>query len=91
MSDQPNTPGHAEPSPTTKLFGAFLIAVGVMMATLCGLCSAVFLVGFVASAFQGPGPSAAFGLAAFAPFIGGIPTAIGVLLAKVGLDMRAGR
>ena len=60
--------------PSARLFGAILMAVGAMIALLCGLCSLTVL--------------ASGGIVGFFPFvavIGGIPIFVGVLIFKAGL------
>ena len=39
----------------TKFFGGLLMAIGIIVATLTGLCSAYFLIMFLASGLQGDG------------------------------------
>ena len=75
-----------EPKPTvepgvTRFIGAALMAIGGLIAGLCGLCTVGFLIAGVSS----PGGD---GLIPLALVIGGIPTAIGVLLFVAGRGMR---
>ncbi|WP_297511105.1 hypothetical protein [uncultured Caulobacter sp.] len=65
-----------------KLFGAFLMAVGVLIAGLCGLCSATVLV--MMAGPQGKGLISALLLVAV---FGGVPIATGVALFRVGRAM----
>jgi len=74
----------AEPSardPVVTFFGVALLSVGVLMATLCGLCTGIGLVVSVASGKEGPS------IAAMVLIVGGIPFGIGLLLAWVGRAM----
>jgi len=71
--------GSVSPDPMRRFFGWLLFAVGLLMMTLCGLCTLVFMVsGLVSSGGQG--------LAATAMFIGGIPTAMGLGLFVAGRE-----
>ena len=61
--------------PVAKLFGALLMAVGVLIAGLAGLCSAGFLVMVLSQ------PGSASGALTGIPMIlifGGVPIAIGI-------------
>jgi hypothetical protein len=70
------------PSPVQQFFGGALMVMGALMAGLCGLCTAAFLV----VSFTSPGNGS---LALLALPIGGIPTAIGVGLFIAGRGLRA--
>jgi hypothetical protein len=59
--------------PVARLFGALLMAVGVLMMTLCGLCSLVFVI----STAGGGSGSEAGGMLLLVLVIGGVPIAIG--------------
>jgi hypothetical protein len=63
--------------PVVTFFGVALLGVGVLMATLCGLCTLVML------AFSMSEP----GMAATSLIVGGVPFAIGLLLIWVGRQM----
>lgn len=66
-------------------FGAALLGVGALMAALCGLCTGAFLV-------AGLWPKG--GEAEFIPIalvMGGVPTALGVLMFWAGRRMLRGR
>ena len=79
-------------SPIQKFFGAALMAVGGLIAGLCGLCT-LGVIGFgVVDAFGG-GSSAddLFGGILVVSFIGGIPIALGVLLFVWGRSLFAPR
>ena len=60
-----------------------LIATGIMVATLCGLCS-----GCVVISGLNPNESGGGILLAMVPFVGGIPTVIGLVMIFVGHRMR---
>lgn len=60
--------------PTARLFGAILMAVGAMIALLCGLCSLAVL-----------STGGGVGLFLFVALIGGIPIVVGVVIFKAGL------
>lgn len=75
----------AEPNPVARFFGFVLFTVGVLMATLCGLCTVAFLVMSAVS------PGGDGGMAAMSIFIGGIPTGIGVLLMLAGRSLLRSR
>lgn len=70
MTDHEGGPGHA----VAKLFGALLMAVGGLMAGLCGLCSAGTLIAAISDGNNGigTGPSMMLALIFGAP-----PIAIG--------------
>lgn len=71
------------PSPVQRFFGGLLIAVGVLIAALCGLCTMVFMVGSVID--RGGGELFAGGdVFILALVIGGLPTGIGALIAWGG-------
>ncbi|MBW8813246.1 MAG: hypothetical protein JF588_07445 [Caulobacterales bacterium] len=74
------------PSPVQRFFAGLLMVVGALMAGLCGLCTAVFLVDSVVGGGGGELGGGA-GLAVMALFIGGIPTAIGVGLFVAGRSL----
>jgi len=63
--------------PTRRFFGWLLLLVGGLIATLCGLCTAVF---FVAGLI----PHGDTSFTILSVFVGGIPTAIGVGLFVAG-------
>jgi hypothetical protein len=71
----------AEPSPLQKFMGGLLMAVGGMIATLCGACTLYFA---VISFFQRGGEFAGPGMLVLILPVGGIPTLIGALLAWQG-------
>jgi len=68
-----------------KLFGALLMAVGALIAGLCGLCSAVFLASAAASS---PGVAVTMGGAAL--IFGGIPIGVGVTIFLAGRKLWRG-
>jgi len=71
--------------PVAKLFGGLLMAVGVLMVGLCGLCSAFFLVSTIGGASSGVGSMVMLALV-----FGGVPIAAGVALFIVGRNLRRG-
>jgi hypothetical protein len=72
--------------PVGRLFGALLMAVGVLMMTLCGLCSLVFLVSVL-----GSGGGDAGGMLALALIFGGVPIAVGFGIFALGRSLRGPR
>jgi hypothetical protein len=69
------------PSPVAKLFGGLLMAAGVLIMGLCGLCSAAVLVSSLASSspeFSGLAMIPVVGI------VGGIPIALGAGLFVAG-------
>jgi hypothetical protein len=78
MTDQP-------PDRTRAFFGAGLLALGVLMFTLCGLCTLVFAGWTVRSAFDYPMRVGAF-LGSFLLYgiFGGLPTLLGFLVMRAG-------
>jgi hypothetical protein len=68
-----------------KLFGAMLMAVGVLIAGLAGLCSASFIVMMIAQ----PGGGAMSGVPMVLVF-GGVPIAIGVGIFVGGRELWRG-
>lgn len=67
-------------------FGALLIAVGALMAGLCGLCTLVVAIGGLVTGGNGGGDEIFSGgdTVILALVIGGVPTAIGVGLFFIG-------
>ena len=61
-----------------RLAGGLLLAIGLVIAALCGLCTGIFLINALVSS----GSEAEFGLLAL--IIGGIPTLIGIGLVFLG-------
>jgi hypothetical protein len=74
-----------------RFVGMLLMSAGGLLALLCGLCTLVLSIGFIAS--PGTVQSAANLTFLLIPLIvGGVPTAIGVMLFWIGLGMyREGR
>lgn len=71
---------HDGPGPVQKFFGGALMAVGGLIAALCGLCT-LGVIGFgVVDTLTGGPIDDLVGGAVIVMFIGGIPTAIGLLL-----------
>jgi hypothetical protein len=67
-------------NPVVKLFGAMLMAIGFLVAALCGLCSLGFIgLGFFSS-FGQPNSAGALALVPVALLVGAIPVGFGVLL-----------
>lgn len=70
--------------------GGLLLAVGLLIATLCGACTLLIAAGVLMSAFQ-PNASMQLSLVLLGlmvpAIIGGIPTAIGIALVAVGWRM----
>jgi len=78
--------------PSRRLFAALLIAIGVLIVTLSGLCSLAALVILVGSAAQQPSSDYLQGLGQLLVFFlvfGGTPIAAGSALIYAGL--RVGR
>jgi hypothetical protein len=74
-------------NPVTKLFGAMLMAIGGLIATLCGLCSLGFMGFGVFGAFSQGGGVGALGMIPIALLAGAIPVGIGVALFVVGRSL----
>ncbi len=68
-----------------KMFGAMLMAIGGLIAGLCGLCSAFFLFSIAASDPGGVG-----GAGYLAMIVGGIPIAVGGLIFMAGRKLWRG-
>jgi hypothetical protein len=82
--------GQGGGNPVGQFFGVLLIAVGALIATLCGLCTLVF----IGTSFAGAGSDRAAALSGIPIFllIGGTPTAFGAILIWLGILMvRRGR
>jgi hypothetical protein len=79
-----------EVSPVQKFFGAALMAVGGLIAGLCGLCT-VGVIGFglVDTLGSGSGADDLVGGIVMVSIIGGIPTGLGVLLFLWGRNLYA--
>ena len=77
-----------EASPLARFIGAALMAVGALMALLCGGCGAVFLVVFLADGLRHPN-DLAMGL--MTPlFLGGVPAVLGFAIFSAGRSLRRG-
>ena len=72
MADRPTR------DPVVTFLGVALLGVGILIATLCGLCTGI---GLIVSAFSG---REALSSAGIVLAVGALPTAIGVALAWVG-------
>jgi hypothetical protein len=74
-------PPRFQPSAAQRLFGAVLMAIGGMIALLCGLCS----FGVLGAAFMSPSPGEGllFSLVLVGIF-GGIPFAVGLGVFLIG-------
>jgi hypothetical protein len=84
-TDQPSSkPGG---NPVAKLFGAMLMAIGGLIATLCGLCSLGFIGLGVVNAVSQPSGGGSATLIVMALFLGAIPVGIGVVLFIAGRDL----
>ena len=86
MTDDPS-PQKQQPSAMPVFFSLVLMAVGGMMVALCGSCTFVFLGQMALSAITYPRSVADSGAAFYVILIlavGGIPTAIGVLIFRSG-------
>jgi len=70
----------------SRFIGGLLVAIGGLIATLCGLCTAAFVIGPVWYALSSHGEFA-WPLSVMGLVIGGLPTAGGVTLIVVGLGM----
>ena len=70
-----------------RFVGGCLVAAGGLIATVCGLCTAVFVIGPIWYAMTSSGGAYAWPLSVMGLVIGGIPTALGVALIVVGLGM----
>lgn len=87
----------SEDSARRRLFGALLMALGGLIALLCGLCSLSSFVGMtwgmISSLTAGYGAGALSGLLfslVIVGVVGGLPTFVGVLMFRRGLRMRRG-
>jgi hypothetical protein len=81
-TDQPSSKSGG--NPVVKLFGAMLMAIGGLIATLCGLCSLGFMGFGVFGAFSQGGGVSALSMIPIALLAGAIPVGIGVALFVVG-------
>jgi|GEM_PF-1171033 len=76
----------SEPAPVARFVGAALMAVGLLIALLCGGCGAIFLVVFLADSFNHPGDLA---MGIMTPlFLGGVPALIGFGIFAFGRSLR---
>lgn len=72
-------------SPTKRFFGALLMAVGGLIAGLCGLCTGGFIVVFLVLAFRGNSDfDSPMGAILFPLMQGGVPILIGLGLFFIG-------
>lgn len=83
MNDQVSTP---QASATRRFFGALLMAVGGLIALLCGGCGALFVFGGLISMFTS-NPQDAPLIAGMGLVVGGVPAAIGVGLFLAGRSL----
>lgn len=72
-----------EASAVRRFFGAALIAVGVLIGGLSGLCSVVFLIALIGSA-----PRETLGALGLVAFVGGPPILVGWLMIWGGKRLR---
>ena len=70
--------------PVARLFGALLMAVGVLIMTLCGFCSLAFLF-----SIAGSGQGAQGGMLLLVLIFGGVPIGVGFLIFWLGRWLRA--
>lgn len=75
-----------EPSPELKFIGAALMAVGGLIAALCGTCTVLFAGASIMDSFRHPGDLISILL--LVGVVGGLPTLIGVLLFRWGRRLR---
>jgi amino acid transporter len=64
--------------PVVSFFGVALLGVGVLVATLSGLCTGIALIISLASGYEG------LSIAGMALIVGGVPLLIGLALAWAG-------
>ena len=69
--------------PVARLFGALLMAVGVLMMALCGLCSLAVL-----ASVAGSGQGAQGGMLLLVLIFGGVPIGVGFLIFWLGRWLR---
>jgi hypothetical protein len=77
------------PDPVQKFFGGALMAVGGLIALLSGTCTALFVVGSIASMAANPSNlslmmTGVFSGALVVAIVGGLPTVMGILLFRFG-------
>lgn len=75
-----------EPSPELKFIGAALMAVGGLIAALCGTCTVIFAGATIIDSYRYPGELLSILL--MVSLIGGLPTLIGALLFRWGRKLR---
>ena len=72
-------------TPELKFVGGALMAVGGLIAALCGTCTVVWFGAMMIDAFRASvGVGNVLGLVALTAVVGGLPTLLGVLLARWG-------
>jgi hypothetical protein len=74
--------------PVGRLFGAFLMAIGGLMALLCGGCSLSIAAAMIGSAIAHPRLASELGVLPVFLLIGGLPAALGVYIFRVGVKAR---
>lgn len=78
----------SHPDPVGRFFGGALMAVGGLIAALCGACTGFFMIMSVVSMMQYPAAMSAgailTGLMLYG-LVGGLPTLIGVFIFRMGL------
>ena len=72
-----------------RFFGALLMAIGGLIAGLCGSCTATFLISALGNLSAYPGDS--LGLMALVLVVGVMPTILGLLVFRAGLRRYRGR
>ena len=75
-----------------RFLGLLLMTAGGLLALLCGLCTFVLSANIIGGALHSSATTAQLSVLLFPLIIGGIPTALGVVLFMIGLSMfREGR
>ena len=77
------------PDPVQRFFGAALMAVGGLIAVLCGLCTLLVLGGSLVTMAMNPSNLAlmltgVFSGALLVAIVGGLPTVVGILIFRWG-------
>ena len=88
MSVAPEPNASSEPSAVKRAFGALLMAVGGLIATLSGLCSVLFLVSMVFAVMDSHSANDAMVPLLIVFVVGGVPFALGAGLFVLGRHLR---
>lgn len=80
----------AKPKPEVRFMGAFLMAVGFMIAGLCGTCTLAFGIAAIPESMRAPERGDLLAILPLMLIFGLLPTAVGLLLLRAGFRQYRG-